>query len=176
MPKMFLHSTKHHIEGCVYKAKIKKHKKIGNNQKCPCGSKKKYKKCCKNKVILNKADKIHTWQTKKGIQSCCWNQPNKKTTPQFFFYLILFIPHRCFRHKTPIFLPPGRYKAQDRISALLRITFFLQHFLYFFPLSQGHFWLFPIFLIFMPRTSRTELVVERITFILLVFCALTCLY
>ena len=57
MPKMFLHSTKHHIEGCVYKAKIKKHKKIGNNQKCPCKSEKKYKKCCKKNVILNKKTK-----------------------------------------------------------------------------------------------------------------------
>tara|TARA_R110002110_G_scaffold247753_1_gene464000 strand:+ start:73 stop:978 length:906 start_codon:yes stop_codon:yes gene_type:complete len=43
--------------------------RIGNNQKCPCGSKKKYKKCCKKNVILNKADKIHSWQTKKGTQS-----------------------------------------------------------------------------------------------------------
>ena len=31
-------------------------KKIGNNQKCPCESGKKYKKCCKKNVILNKAD------------------------------------------------------------------------------------------------------------------------
>ena len=31
--------------------------RIGNNQKCPCGSKKKYKKCCKKNVILNKKTK-----------------------------------------------------------------------------------------------------------------------
>ena len=32
-------------------------KKIGNNQKCPCKSEKKYKKCCKKNVILNKKTK-----------------------------------------------------------------------------------------------------------------------
>jgi hypothetical protein len=30
-------------------------KKIGNNDKCPCGSKKKYKKCCKNKPKAKKS-------------------------------------------------------------------------------------------------------------------------
>tara|TARA_R110000744_G_scaffold221844_1_gene340828 strand:+ start:96 stop:314 length:219 start_codon:yes stop_codon:yes gene_type:complete len=35
-------------------------KKIRNNQKCPCESGKKYKKCCKKNVILNKAD-ILSW-------------------------------------------------------------------------------------------------------------------
>jgi len=28
----------------------KKKKKVGPNEECPCGSKKKYKKCCMNKA------------------------------------------------------------------------------------------------------------------------------
>ena len=69
MPKKTL---KHHIfEGQTVRLRKKgkkKHKKIGNNQKCPCESGKKYKKCCKNKVILNNADIIHSWQSEEGIQ------------------------------------------------------------------------------------------------------------
>ena len=43
-----------------------KTKKIGNNQKCPCESGKKYKKCCKKNVILNKVHKLHSWRMEEG--------------------------------------------------------------------------------------------------------------
>ena len=33
-------------------------KKIGNNQKCPCKSEKKYKHCCKKNVIFKKKTEI----------------------------------------------------------------------------------------------------------------------
>ena len=50
-------------------------KKIGNNQKCPCESGKKYKKCCKKNVILNKVHKLHSWRMeddKQGRISHWW--------------------------------------------------------------------------------------------------------
>ena len=34
----------------VNRVPIRVENKIGNNDKCPCGSDLKYKKCCKNKV------------------------------------------------------------------------------------------------------------------------------
>lgn len=41
---------------------MKKTQKVGRNEKCPCNSNKKYKKCCENKLLLEKLsmDKIYT--------------------------------------------------------------------------------------------------------------------
>ena len=52
-------------------------KKIRNNQKCPCESGKKYKKCCKKNVILNKVHKLHSWRMeddKQGRMVHWWAQ------------------------------------------------------------------------------------------------------
>lgn len=35
----------------VNRVPIRVENKIGNNDKCPCGSDLKYKKCCKNKML-----------------------------------------------------------------------------------------------------------------------------
>jgi hypothetical protein len=60
--KVIRHRTNSHNHGRGIKIK-----KIGNNQKCPCESGKKYKKCCKKNVILNKAD----------IMTCPLSRPGK---------------------------------------------------------------------------------------------------
>tara|TARA_R110000824_G_scaffold355485_1_gene542682 strand:- start:345 stop:602 length:258 start_codon:yes stop_codon:yes gene_type:complete len=56
----------------IREAHPKRRKYPGNNQKCPCDSKKKYKHCCKKNVILNKVNNLHSWRINDARGQASW--------------------------------------------------------------------------------------------------------